>query len=101
MQFLSGFTDGSPKTAATAAAAADDIQGLFRGAEIEFRAQVEGLLAMVERLERQPLGPDAQAQVQSIKATGENLLRMADDAQDALQARRGELELQIGPQSLR
>ena len=84
-----------------AEAVAEEFQRLMRSAESEFRGQVHGLLAMTDRLSRQHLGPDAQAQVQSIKATGETLLRLADDALDMLQARKGQLELKPHAQLLR
>jgi signal transduction histidine kinase/ActR/RegA family two-component response regulator len=82
-------------------AVAQEFQRLAQTAQGEFRGQVHGLLAMAERLSRQHLGPDAQAQVRSIKATGEALLRLADDALDIMQARQGRLSLKPRPQLLR
>jgi CheY-like chemotaxis protein len=67
----------------------------------EFRGHVLGLLAMTDRLGRQNLNPDAQIQVRSIQATGETLLKLADEGQDLLKARQGRLELKSGPQLLR
>jgi signal transduction histidine kinase/ActR/RegA family two-component response regulator len=84
-----------------AQAVAEEFQRLMRAAEGEFRGQVHGLLAMTDRLGRQHLNPDAHAQVRSIKATGETLLRLADDALDMLQARQGRLELRPRAQLLR
>ncbi|MDB5458487.1 MAG: hybrid sensor histidine kinase/response regulator, partial [Caulobacteraceae bacterium] len=84
-----------------AVAVADEFQRLAQTAQGEFRGQVHGLLAMTERLARQHLNPDAQAQVLSIKATGEALLRLADDALDMMEARRGRLEFKPRPQLLR
>jgi signal transduction histidine kinase/ActR/RegA family two-component response regulator len=84
-----------------AGAVAEEFQRLAQTAQGEFRGQVHGLLAMTDRLARQHLNPDAQAQVLSIQATGEALLRLADDALDMLEARRGRLELKPRPQLLR
>jgi CheY-like chemotaxis protein len=67
----------------------------------EFRGHLLGLLAMTDRLGRQNLNPDAQTQVRSIQATGETLLKLADEGQDLLKARQGRLELKPGPQLLR
>jgi CheY-like chemotaxis protein len=78
-----------------------EVQRLYGALEAECRAQVEGLMAMTERLERQPLGPDALAQVHSIRATGEALLRLAGDANDLMRSRQGRLELAPRAQSLR
>jgi signal transduction histidine kinase/ActR/RegA family two-component response regulator len=84
-----------------ALAVAEQFHHLMHTVEGEFRGQVHGLLAMTDRLDRQHLSPDAQAQVRSIKATGETLLRLADDALDMLEARQGRLELKAQPQLLR
>ena len=89
------------RAAGAASVAEDPFQSLLRSAEDEFRGHIEGLLAMTERLERQHLGADAQAQVHSIRATGESLLRLADDARDLTDARQGQLELAPASQSLR
>jgi CheY-like chemotaxis protein len=79
----------------------DEFQRLYQAVEGEFRAHAQGLIAMTERLERQPLGHDALAQVQSIRGAGEALLRLAGDARDMLHAKQGRLELTPAPQSLR
>ena len=84
-----------------APAVAEEMLRLLHSAEVEFRAQVQGLLAMTDRLARQHLSPDAHAQVISIKSTGERLLRLADDAKDMLHARQGRLELTLANQPLR
>lgn len=84
-----------------AAAVAEEFHRLMRAAEGEFRGQVHGLLAMTDRLDRQHLSVDAHAHVRSIRATGETLLRLADDALDMLQARQGRLELKPRAQLLR
>ncbi len=84
-----------------AVAVNEEFHRLMRAAEGEFRGQVHGLLAMTDRLDRQHLSADAHAQVRSIKATGETLLRLADDALDMLQARQGKLELKPHAQLLR
>ena len=84
-----------------AAGVTEQFQRLIQAAESEYRGQVRGLLAMTERLERQHLPGDAQTQVRSIKAAGETLLRLADDALDMLKARQGRLDLQPRPQRLR
>ena len=47
------------------------------------------------------MGPDALAQVQSIRGSGETLLRLAGDAKDMIMARQGRLALDLQPQSLR
>jgi CheY-like chemotaxis protein len=78
-----------------------EVQRLYGALEAECRIQVQGLMAMADRLERQPLGPDALAQVYSIRATGEALLRLAGDANDLMRARQGRFELTPKPQSLR
>jgi CheY-like chemotaxis protein len=87
--------------AAFDAAVTEEVQRVCGALEAECRAQVEGLMAMTDRLERQPLGHDALAQVHSIRATGEALLRLAGDANDLMRARQGRLELTPRPQPLR
>jgi CheY-like chemotaxis protein/signal transduction histidine kinase len=82
-------------------AVAEEVQRLYGAMEAECRVQVEGLMAMTDRLERQPLGADALAQVHSIRATGEALLRLAGDANDLMRSRQGRLELAPRAQSLR
>jgi len=82
-------------------AVAEEVQRLYGALEAECRLQLQGLMAMADRLERQPLGPDALAQVYSIRATGEALQRLAGDTNDLMRSRQGRLELTLKPQSLR
>jgi CheY-like chemotaxis protein/signal transduction histidine kinase len=88
-------------SAGTGHTAVQEMQRLYQAIESEVRAHALGLIAMTDRLERQPMGPDAQAQVHTIRDAGGALLRLAGDAKDMLQANRGELKLDLGPQSLR
>ncbi len=89
------------RTAEFDQAVAEEFLRIYRAVESEFRVQAQGLMAMTDRLERQPLGSDAQAQVHSIRGAGESLLRLAGDARDMILARQGRLELNPRPQSLR
>jgi CheY-like chemotaxis protein len=82
-------------------AVAEEFQRLFDSAETVFRAHIQGLMAMADRLARQPLGADALTQVQSIRSAGETLLRLADDTRDVVHARQGRLELEPRAESLR
>ena len=91
----------APDTAEFDQRVTQEVQRLYGALEAECRAQVEGLMAMTERLERQPLGADALAQVHSIHATGEALLRLAGDANDLMRSRQGRLELAPRAQPLR
>jgi CheY-like chemotaxis protein len=91
----------TPGFAAFDEAVTEEVQRVCGALEAECRSQVEGLMAMTDRLERQPLGPDALAQVHSIRATGEALLRLAGDANDLMRSRQGRLELTLKPQPLR
>jgi signal transduction histidine kinase/CheY-like chemotaxis protein len=63
----------------------------------ELRTPMNGVLAMAELLRRQPLGPDAQAYVQTIIDSSETLLRILADALDLSRAEGGELELSPKP----
>ena len=69
--------------------------------DTEFRGQIEGLLAMADRLSRQPLTADAMSQVRSIRAAGETLGRLADGARDLLLARSGGIALAPASHCLR
>jgi len=89
------------RTAEFDQAVAEEFQRIYGAVEGEFRVQAEGLMAMTERLQRQPLGADALAQVHSIRGAGEALLRLADNARDMILARQGRLELKPRAQSLR
>jgi CheY-like chemotaxis protein len=79
----------------------EEVSCVIRAAELEFRGQVDGLMAMVDRLDRQHLTADARTQVQSIKAIGETLLRIGADTVDMMMARQGRLALNPSPQRLR
>jgi signal transduction histidine kinase/AmiR/NasT family two-component response regulator len=63
----------------------------------ELRTPMNGVLAVAELLRRQPLGPDAQAYVQTIIDSSETLLRILSDALDLSRAEGGELELTAQP----
>src|SRR5262249_39932243 len=89
------------RAAAFDQAVAEEVQRLYGALEAEGRLQIQGLRAMTDRLERQPLGPDALAQVYSIRATGDALMRLAGDANDLMRSRQGRLDLTLKPQSLR
>jgi signal transduction histidine kinase/CheY-like chemotaxis protein len=67
----------------------------------EIRTPMNGVMAVAELLQRQPLGPDAQAYVQTIVDSGETLLRVVSDALDLSRAEAGELELTLQPGFLR
>ena len=54
---------------------------------------MNGVLAVAELLRRQPLSTTAQAHVQTIVESSENLLRILQDAVDLAKAEAGELEL--------
>lgn len=100
-QALLAYEARPTRTAEFDQAVTEEVQRLYGALEAECRVQVQGLMAMTDRLERQPLGPDAAAQVTSIRATGEILLRLAGDADDLMRARQGRLELTVRPQPLR
>lgn len=59
----------------------------------ELRIPIDGLLAMTELLERQPLGADAQSQVAVIREAGETLARLLSASTDLVRAEQGLLEL--------
>ncbi len=89
------------RTAEFDRAVAEEFQRLYQAVENELRAQAHSLIAMTERLERQPMGADALVQVHSIHGAGEALLRLASDAKDMIEAQQGRLELHLAPHSLR
>ena len=91
----------SPSSSEPVLPQADDPHGLIAAMETEFRSQIEGLLAMADRLSRQPLTADAMSQVRSIRAAGETLGRLTNDARDLILARKGGIVLEPGPHSLR
>lgn len=63
----------------------------------ELRTPMNGVLAVAELLRRQPLGPDAQAYVQTIVDSSETLLRILSDAIDLSRTESGEMELTPQP----
>jgi signal transduction histidine kinase/CheY-like chemotaxis protein len=67
----------------------------------EFRAPLSGVVAMADLLQRQPMGADALAQVNSIRASGEALLRLLNDSMDLTKAEEGLLDLFPEPVQLR
>jgi signal transduction histidine kinase/CheY-like chemotaxis protein len=68
---------------------------------LEFRTPLNGVVAMAEMLQRQPMGADALAQVRSIRASGEALLRLLSDSIDLTKAEEGLLDLYPEPVLLR
>ncbi len=67
----------------------------------EFRTPLSGVAAMAEMLQRQPMGADALAQVGSIRASAEALLRLLNDSMDLTKAEEGLLDLYPEPVLLR
>jgi signal transduction histidine kinase/CheY-like chemotaxis protein len=67
----------------------------------EFRTPLNGVVAMAQLLHRQPMGADALAQVNSIRASGEALLRLLNDSMDLTRAEEGLLDLFPEPVLLR
>ena len=67
----------------------------------EFRGPLSGVVAMAELLQRQPMGADALAQVNSIRASGEALLRLLNESMDLTKAEEGLLDLFPEPVLLR
>lgn len=67
----------------------------------EFRTPLNGVVAMAEMLQRQPMGVNALAQVGSIRASAESLLRLLSDSMDLTKAEEGLLELYPEPVLLR
>jgi signal transduction histidine kinase len=59
----------------------------------QFRTPLNGIVAMAELLQRQPIGADALAQAGSIRAAGEALLRLFSDSIDLTRAEEGLLVL--------
>ena len=100
-QALLAYEPPAVRTAEFDQAVTEEVQRLYQAVDNEFRAQAQSLIAMTDRLQRQPLGVDALAQVQSIRGAGETLLRLAGDAKDMILARQGRLQLDVQAQSLR
>ena len=67
----------------------------------DLRTPLNGVLAVGELLQRQPLGANAQAHVQTIVDSSETLLRILQDAMDLSRAEAGELALEPAPTVLR
>lgn len=67
----------------------------------ELRTPMNGVAAVADMLRRQPLGPDAQAYVQTIMDSSETTMRILEDALDLVRAEAGELVLNPKPVLLR
>ncbi len=67
----------------------------------EFRAPLNGVMAMTELLQRQSMGADAQSNVRTIREAGESLLRILSDAVELSRGEQGLLELHPAPTQLR
>ena len=67
----------------------------------ELRTPLEGVLALAELLERQPLAGDGAAYARTIAEHSRQLLRTLSDAADLSRAERGELALRPEPVRLR
>jgi CheY-like chemotaxis protein len=67
----------------------------------ELRSPLDGVLAMTECLERQPLAADAQSQVRAIRDAGETLQRILAAAMDLTRAEHGLLPMAAMPLLLR
>jgi two-component system, sensor histidine kinase len=59
----------------------------------ELCGPIDGVLAMAELLERQPLGADAQSQVRAIREASDQLRRLVTNVSDFTRAEQGLLEL--------
>ena len=67
----------------------------------DLRTPLNGVLAVAELLQRQPLGGNAQAHVQTIVDSSETLLRILQDAMDLSRAEAGDLVMEPRPTALR
>jgi two-component system, sensor histidine kinase len=67
----------------------------------DLRTPLNGVLAVGELLQRQPLAPNAQTHVQTIVDSSEAMLRILQNAMDLSRAEAGELVIQPGPTILR
>lgn len=67
----------------------------------ELRTPMNGVAAVADLLSRQPIGPDAQAYVQTIIDSSETTLRILEDALDLARAEVGELTIDPKPVLLR
>jgi CheY-like chemotaxis protein len=67
----------------------------------EIRTPLNGVVAVAEMLERQPMSPDAQAYVRTIVESSRALLRRLDDAFDLALGDAGRLDVVASPVQLR
>ena len=67
----------------------------------EIRTPLNGVVAVAELLERQPMSPDAQAYVRTIVESSRALLRRLDDAFDLALGEAGKLDVIAAPVQLR
>jgi len=67
----------------------------------DLRTPLNGVLAVAELLQRQPLGANAQAHVQTIVDSSDTLLRILQDAMDLSRAEAGDLVMEPSPTALR
>jgi CheY-like chemotaxis protein len=67
----------------------------------EIRTPLNGVVAVAELLERQPMSADAQAYVRTIVDSSRALLRRLDEAFELARGDAGELEISSGPVHLR
>ena len=67
----------------------------------DLRTPLNGVLAVAELLQRQPLGANAQAHVQTIVDSSDTLLRILQDAMDVSRAEAGDLLFEPRPTDLR
>jgi len=74
---------------------------LFEAMSQEIRKPLEGAVALIDLLERQPLTPDARAYVESLAEHHSKLLQLLTDATDLARAENGVLTLDTGPCELR
>ena len=74
---------------APASTGADARQSFFDAIALEIRRPLEGVLAVTELLQRQPLSADAQAYLRTIVEQHRVLLRVLDDAADLGRAETG------------
>ena len=82
-------------------AAAQARSGFLSLLSRELRTPMNGVAAVADLLRRQPIGPDAQAYVQTIMDSSETTLRILEDALDLARAEAGELALHPQPVLLR
>jgi CheY-like chemotaxis protein len=81
--------------------AGGDHRGFVDLVEHELRGPLDGMLAMAELLQRQPLSADAKAFVRTIIESGESMAKMLDDALEVSRAGGGGLSVEPHPTLLR